>query len=146
MNLYDEELPLEPEAERRAGYRERSLRFGPMIGAKKIGMTIYHLEVGLRIGPDHTEIGNEEWLIVLEGEPTVRTPDGEQRLVPGDVAVFSEGPEGAHSVSGPGRVVMMSTKIDPSASEYPDSNKIGIWPPNKLFRLDDAVDYFDGEA
>ena len=76
----------------------------------------------------------------------VRTPDGEQRLVPGDVAVFSEGPEGAHSVSGPGRVVMMSTKIDPSASEYPDSNKIGIWPPNKLFRLDDAVDYFDGEA
>jgi uncharacterized cupin superfamily protein len=146
VNLYDEELPREPEADRRPGYGERYLRFGPSIGAKKIGMTIYQLEAGQRICPYHTEIGNEEWLIVVEGEPTLRTPGGEQQLVPGDVAVFPEGPEGAHSVSGPGRVVMMSTMIDPSASEYPDSNKIGIWPPNKLFRLDDAVDYFDGEA
>jgi uncharacterized cupin superfamily protein len=145
MNLYDEELPHEPEGERRAGYGEYSLRFGPMIGAKKIGMTIYELEAGQRICPYHTEIGNEEWLIVIDGEPTLRTLEGEQKLARGDVAVFPEGPEGAHTVSGPGRVVMMSTKIDPSASIYPDSNKIGIWPPGKLFRLDDAVDYFDGE-
>jgi uncharacterized cupin superfamily protein len=145
MNLYDEDLPREPEADRRPGYGERYLRFGPMIGAKKIGMTIFELEEGQRICPYHTEIGNEEWLIVLAGEPTMRTPDGEQKLAPGDVAVFPEGPEGAHSVSGPGRVAMMSTKNDPNASIYPDSNKIGVWPPGKLFRLDDAVDYFDGE-
>ena len=145
MNVYDAELPHEPEAERRAGYVERYLRFGPTIGAKKIGMTIYELEEGQRICPYHYEIGNEEWLIVLEGEPTLRTPDGEQRLVPGDVAVFPDGPDGAHSVSGPGRVVMVSTKIDPSGSVYPDSNKIGVWPLGKLFRLDDDVDYFEGE-
>ena len=29
---------------------------------------------------------------------------------------------------------------------YPDSSKVGFWPPGKLFRLDDAVDYWDGEA
>jgi hypothetical protein len=40
---------------------------------------------------------------------------------------------------------MMSTRIDPSGSVYPDSNKIGIWPPGKLFRLEDAVEYFEGE-
>jgi hypothetical protein len=28
---------------------------------------------------------------------------------------------------------------------YPDSNKVGAWPPGKLFRLDDAVEYFEGE-
>ena len=132
MNLYDEELEHEPEADRRAGYGERWLRFGPSIGAKHIGMTIY-------------ELGNEEWLIVLAGEPTLRTPDGEQKLVRGDVAVFPDGPDGAHTVSGPGRVAMMSTRIDPSGSVYPDSNKIGIWPPGKLFRLEDAVEYFEGE-
>jgi uncharacterized cupin superfamily protein len=145
VNLYESELPREAEEDRRAGYCERYLRFGPMIGATKIGMTIFELKDGERICPYHYEIGNEEWLIVLDGEPTLRTPGGMQKLVRGDVAVFPDGPEGAHDVTGPGRVAMMSTKIDPSGSVYPDSNKIGIWPPGKLFKLDDAVDYFEGE-
>ena len=145
MNLYDEELAREPEEERRAGYCEHYLRFGPMIGAEKIGMTIYGLKEGERICPYHYELGNEEWLIVLEGEPTLRTPAGEQKLVRGDVVVFPDGPDGAHDVTGPARVVMMSTRIDPSGSVYPDSNKVGIWPVDKIFRLDDAVDYFEGE-
>jgi uncharacterized cupin superfamily protein len=145
VNIYDAELPREPEDQRRAGYSEYWLRFGPMIGATNIGMTIIELKDGERICPYHYELGNEEWLIVLEGEPMLRTPDGEQRLTPGDVAVFPDGPDGAHAVTGPARVAMMSTKIDPSGSVYPDSNKVGIWPPGKLFRLDDAVDYFEGE-
>jgi uncharacterized cupin superfamily protein len=145
VNLYDSELPREPEADRRSGYCENYLRFGPMIGAAKIGMTIFELGAGERICPYHYEIGNEEWLIVLDGEPTLRTPGGTQKLSRGDVAVFPAGPDGAHDVTGPGRVAMMSTKNDPSGSVYPDSNKIGIWPPGKLFRLDDAVDYFEGE-
>ena len=27
----------------------------------------------------------------------------------------------------------------------PDSNKVGVWPLGKLFRIEDAVDYYDGE-
>jgi hypothetical protein len=30
-------------------------------------------------------------------------------------------------------------------SVYPDSNKVGVWPPGKLFRLADAVDYWVDE-
>ncbi len=81
VNIYDAELPREPEEQRRAGYSEYWLRFGPMIGAQKIGMTIVRLEAGERICPYHYEIGNEEWLIVLDGEPTLRTPEGERKLV-----------------------------------------------------------------
>ena len=40
---------------------------------------------------------------------------------------------------------MLSNKCDPGAAVYPDSDKVGIFPPNKLFRLGDAVDYWDGE-
>jgi hypothetical protein len=29
---------------------------------------------------------------------------------------------------------------------YPDSDKIGVWPPGKLFRAGDAVDYWEGET
>ena len=44
------------------------------------------------------------------------------------------------------RVAILSNKGDPGASIYPDSDKVGVFPPNKLFRLGDAVDYWDGEA
>ena len=47
--------------------------------------------------------------------------------------------------SAQGDVDIFVTKIDPAGSVYPDSNKVGFWPPGKLFRLDDAVDYFEGE-
>ena len=28
---------------------------------------------------------------------------------------------------------------------YPDSNKVGVWPPGGRFRLTDSLDYWDGE-
>ena len=43
------------------------------------------------------------------------------------------------------RIVILSTKNEPAIAVYPDSNKVGAWPPGKLFRLDDAVDYYEGE-
>ena len=46
----------------------------------------------------------------------------------------------------PARIVIWSNRTDPATTIYPDSNKVGAWPPGKLFRLDDAVEYFDGEV
>ena len=64
--------------------------------------------------------------------------------------LLPEGPEGAHKVTNrhaeAARIVILSTKNEPAISVYPDSNKVGAWPPGKLFRLDDAVDYLEGEA
>jgi len=54
---------------------------------------------------------------VLVGRPVLRTPDGEEELRPWDAGV----------------------------GVYPDSDKLGVWPQNKLFRLADAVDYWEGE-
>ena len=41
-------------------------------------------------------------------------------------------------------------ELDPGEKTYPDSGKIGIWTgndadPGRLFRIDSAVDYWDGE-
>ena len=62
---------------------------------------------------------------------------------------FLEGPEGAHKVTNrtqePVRILMLSTKAKTAVAVYPDSNKVGVWPLGKLFRIDDAVDYWDGE-
>ncbi len=43
------------------------------------------------------------------------------------------------------RVAMLSNKTQPGLTVYPDSDKLGVWPQNKLFRLADAVDYWEGE-
>ena len=42
--------------------------------------------------------------------------------------------------------MIFSTRNEPAVAVYPDSDKIGVWPPGKLFRADDAVDYWEGEA
>jgi uncharacterized cupin superfamily protein len=135
------------------GFRSRWARLAPSLGAEGLGATVYELPPGEAICPYHYEYPNEEWLIVLEGDPTLRTPDGERTLEAGDVVCFPTGPAGAHAVRGgteTARVVMLSTKQKPDVSVYPDSDKIGVFPGNdddtKLFRRRDAVPYLDGEA
>jgi uncharacterized cupin superfamily protein len=133
----------------REGYRVGHQRLGPLLGAEQLGMTVYELPPGQSICPYHYELGDEEWLIVLTGRPILRTPEGERALGPWDTVCFPEGPDGAHKLTNrsdePLQVALLSTRREPSAAIYPDSNKIGIWPPGKLFRLADAVDYYDGE-
>jgi uncharacterized cupin superfamily protein len=86
---------------------------------------------------------------VLTGRPTLRTPSGERELAPWDCVFCPTGEEGAHQVTNrteePARIVIWSNRCHPDTAVYPDSNKLGAWPPGKLFRLDDAVDYWHGE-
>jgi uncharacterized cupin superfamily protein len=148
VNVFEEELAIDegdPDAYAAVGY----VRLGPLVGATKLGMTIYELPPGKSNCPYHYELGDEEWLIVLSGQLTVRTPEGEMELGPWDTVCFPPGEAGAHRLTNrseePVRLAMLSTKNEPAVSIYPDSNKVGVWPPGKLFRLDDAVDYWEGE-
>jgi uncharacterized cupin superfamily protein len=55
---------------------------------------MYELEPGNRLRPYHLHHANEEWLVVLRGEPTLRTPEGEHALKEGDVVCSSPGQGG----------------------------------------------------
>jgi uncharacterized cupin superfamily protein len=147
VNLFDVELTEDDDDP--AGYHVLYKRIGPLIGAERLGLSVYELPPGQSICPYHYEVGFEEWLIVLTGRPVLRTPEGEQELQPWDVAFFPDGEAGAHKVTNRTeervRVAMLSNKSEPAVAVYPDSDKIGVWPQNKLFRLGDAVDYWDGE-
>ena len=50
-------------------------------------------------------------------------------------------------MTGPGRVLLLSTTGGGrvGVAEYPDSGKVGARPPGKVFRVADAVDYWEGE-
>ncbi len=116
-----------------------------------MGMSVYELSPGQAICPYHFEWTHEEWLIVIHGHPTLRTPEGERELEPGDVVCFPAGPAGAHHVGNAGleptRVAVLSTKSEIGIAEYPDSKKLGIWLGETHYMLRNAepLDYWDGE-
>jgi uncharacterized cupin superfamily protein len=91
---------------------------------------------------------------VLDGHPTVRTPEGSERLDPFDVVFFPPGPEGAHQLrndsDAPARILMWSEIVHPSASAYPDSDKVAIWTGVKgedvIVQRSSEVDYYRGEV
>ena len=134
VNLFS--TATEPDAaEDPEGFRAAMNRFGPAIGASRLGGSVYDLPPGQSICPYHYEYPEEEWLLVLEGTATVRHPGGEDDFEPGDVVCFPSGPEGAHRISNGGdervRVLMLSTKDPVGVSVYPDSDKIGVFPPRE---------------
>ncbi len=152
FNLFDGELD---ESRDRPGWSWSAATLGPKLGAEKLGASLYELQPGEKTFPYHYEYGAEEWLLCVAGRPTLRVPDGEHELRPGDIVCFPEGPEGAHQVRNdthePIRVLIASTKQLPDAAVYPDSGKIGIWTgneadPPRIFRIGTELDYWDGES
>ena len=136
------------------GFRAGMFRFGERLGAKSTGCSVYELPPGQAICPYHYEYGEEEWLLVLEGRPTLRTPEGEAEIGPLEMVFFPQGPDGAHLVRNTTdatvRVLMFSTRTHPAVAVYPDSGKVGVFTGNKaddlMVRKTSGVDYFDGET
>lgn len=134
-------------------FRANGTSVSEPLGGTRIGGSLYEVAAGDRLFPYHYHYGIEEWLIVVGGTPTLRTPEGEQVLRAGDCVCFPVGPEGAHALYGPGRVLMLSTAATTSVSIpiYPDSDKLGVRPgvydstDNLTFRRSDAVGYWEGE-
>jgi uncharacterized cupin superfamily protein len=150
FNLFTDKTDEEPDGNEPDGYLCRTVRVGKKIGASRLGMSVYELPVGQAICPYHFEWTDEEWLIVLDGTPMLRTPEGERQLARGDVVCFPAGPDGAHLVRAtdePARVAILSTKNEFGIAEYPDSDKVGVWAGDKHYMLRRAahLDYWDGE-
>jgi len=139
--------------EDREGWRSRDAWVGRRIGGELIGASMYELDAGDRLWPYHTHHANEEWLIVVQGEPALRTAEGEQALREGDVVCFPRGRDGAHQVinrtDSAIRVLMLSTLIAPDIVEYLDSGKIGARNVRgeriMLSRPGPMLDYWEGE-
>jgi uncharacterized cupin superfamily protein len=108
--------------------------------------------------PYHFHHGNDEILVVLDGNPTLRTPTGERELQRGDAVPFPAGKDGAHQMynrtSEPVRYLIAARHVTPEVVEYPDSGKFAAMsygesqrgaPLATWHRLDDEVDFFEGE-
>jgi uncharacterized cupin superfamily protein len=138
----------------RSGYRHKVTAIGERLGSRLLGGSLYELPPGEKTWPYHYEIGCEEWLIAVSGRPTLRGADGERELEPGDVAVFPEGPAGAHQVINrsdqPCRILILSSKSPLAIVHYPDSGKVGLWSQSEgyqaMLRNEPKLDYWEDEG
>jgi uncharacterized cupin superfamily protein len=141
------------EAEDPEGFRSGLFRLGRDLGAQETGTSLYELPPGQAVCPFHYEYGEEEWALVLEGRPSVRTPEGTEQAEPLDVVFFPKGPAGAHQIRNETdarvRILMWSNVVYPTATAYPDSDKVGVWTGDKnedlMVERSSKVDYFHGE-
>ena len=106
-----------------------------------LGATVYELDPGTR-AIYHAHHGSEEVLLVLRGRPTLRTPEGERRVGPGDVVSFLPGPEGAHGLRNdtdePVRYVVAGTRVSPEVVDYPDLKQVTAESKHGLFLIHDV--------
>jgi uncharacterized cupin superfamily protein len=145
FNLLDGELSEERDF-RRAGVASQ-------FGARLTGLSVYELSPGHKTWPYHFELNEEEWVLVVSGEVTVRTPEGDVVLRAGETMCFPPGPAGAHALRNESdavsRFAMPSSVAQLGDSTvYPDSNKVKVSGPGgfrTIVSLERELDYWDGE-
>jgi uncharacterized cupin superfamily protein len=150
VNVFDCELD---ESLDRAGFRHRATPVGERLGARRLGAAVYDAEAGHAIWPYHYHHAVEEWTYVVAGAPVLRDAGGRRALRPGDRVCFPPGQLGAHSIEGPGRVIVVSTDAPgPYIAVFPDSDKvvvaIGAGEERDVLTVprSAAVDYWHGEG
>jgi uncharacterized cupin superfamily protein len=99
--------------------------------------------------PYHFHRNAEEIFVIMEGEATLRSPEGFQKVSKGDILFFEEGPAGAHQLYNHGGepcvYLDLRTEANVDVCEYPDSGKINILPAIEVFHAASRVPYYTGE-
>jgi uncharacterized cupin superfamily protein len=119
---------------------------GPWGGGHPFDFQIRRLPPGAAVCPFHSHLAQWELFLVHRGHGTVRAGALTRPVRTGDVFVHPPGE--AHQLINTGaedlEVFIFADNPPLDAFHYPDSDKWGLRPPGKIFRIKPA-DYFDGE-
>lgn len=138
------------------GFCDQRAFLGRQAGSKRIGMSLWELQPGEAAYPYHFHLTDEELLVVLDGEPSVRTPEGWHQLERGEVVSFHAGETGAHQmVNWTDELVRFLAFSEVTSSYsvvYPDSRKLATgerggqgFHIDIVYPEDTDVDYWFGE-
>lgn len=148
--------PIFDEPREHPGFRCLRARLSRQAGSERLGLSLWEVPPGEAAYPYHHHLTEEELVLVLEGRPSLRTPQGWRELAEGEVVAFLRGEDGGHQLMNRTlstvRFLSFSSSGEPDVVIYPDSGKIGAFERlphggglRAMFRMDDTVDYHDGE-
>ena len=90
--------PVFDEPREHPGFRCSRARVSRQAGSERLGLSLWELPPSEAAYPYHYHLAEEELLVVLEGRPSMRTPDGWRDLLEGEVVPFLRGEQGAHQL------------------------------------------------
>lgn len=124
-------------------------RLSDQVKSKYLVFDIRSLDPGKYSFPYHFHRLAEEMFVVFSGEMTLRTEEGFEKVVAGDIVFVETGKESAHQLFNHADVPCVYLDIRTFQGvdivEYPDSGKINILPEYEVFESSSKVDYFQGE-
>lgn len=134
----------------RFGSRSRVLSDTRGADKRKIGIAYEELAPGKQSVPFHYHLVEEEHIIALEGEATLRLGEEVYTLKAGEYVGFPAGQRAGHCLINhtdkPFRFIIIGDNCPNEVCVYPDSDKIMIRGlDRKIVRDGNSLDYFDGE-
>lgn len=121
-----------PYREQLAGREKRAL--GDALGLKNFGVNLVALGPGDWSSPRHWHSHEDEFIYVLEGELTLVTDAGDQRLTAGMAAGFPAGiKDGHHLVNrsdAPAHYLEIGNRALDDVAQYPDIDLVGRNSPD----------------
>jgi uncharacterized cupin superfamily protein len=135
----------------RFGSRFRHLTRAAVGGsAYRVGVAIEELPPGKQSCPFHFHMLEEEHLLVLEGECTLRLGDRRIRFAAGDYACFPAGTQVGHCLVNESdavcRYVVIGENNPNESCVYPDSGKVSNRWLGEVYDRGARKDYWDGEG
>lgn len=83
------------------GFRCLRARLSRQAGSERLGLSLWEVPPGEAAYPYHHHLTEEELVLVLEGRPSLRTPQGWRDLAEGEVVAFLRGEDGGHQLMKP---------------------------------------------
>lgn len=150
------DVPWEAYVHGRFGSEDQALSDG--LDTRRLSYVRTRLAPGQVSSPYHCHHASEEMFYVLEGRGRLRYADEERPIRAGDFIACPPGPDSAHQIvndSSEPLVYLAVSTVEPiDVCEYPDSGKVlvrvrsadGTTALAGVYRKQDTVDYWDGEA
>jgi len=117
---------------------------------RKIGISYEELPPGKQSVPFHYHLLEEEHIVALEGEATLRLGEERFRIKAGDYVGFPAGRRLGHCLinesAAPFRFLMIGDREPNEVCVYPDSAKVLVSALDRaVLRDGERLDYWDGE-
>lgn len=117
---------------------------------RKIGIAIEVVPPGKQTCPFHYHMVEEEHIVALEGEATLRLGDERYLIKAGDYVCFPAGQRVGHCIvndrAAPFKFMIIGDRAPNEVCVYPDSGKIMIYNLGRLILPEgESLDYWKGE-